>query len=241
MRTIIITLLLTVSALQPVWAQDKFKIGLATTDSGTAEFYGEQERHAAFDAEKWINDNGGILGRSVEIMPVDDHCDPAGAANAAGQLISEGVHAVLGHVCGPAAAAAAPVYAGAKVPFLTLSDLPALTEPEQRAQGTFRLCGRYDTQARRVADYLSDTHGTKRIGGVFFESEIHGRDVQNVVENEISLDFSKTISHVEIVDIGMLVNEFADRELGAVIISGATADVAGEIAAESFRRGLIFN
>jgi branched-chain amino acid transport system substrate-binding protein len=46
--------------------------------------------------EQWVNDNGGIAGRPLEVIFCDDRADPAEAANCARQAVDEGVVANVG-------------------------------------------------------------------------------------------------------------------------------------------------
>ena len=224
---------LTLIALQPGWAQDPVRIGLAATFTGPAGFYGDQESFGASAAAKRINAVGGILGRTVEIVLIDDRCDPVVAVEVARRLVKEDVQAVVGHVCGSAAIAAASVYSASEVPFLALSDRPALTE--QDAPGTFRLCGRYDTQAQIVAKYLTDTFGAQNIGGVFSVGA-YGDDTRAAAGEVVQFKLVEAVP--DIGAVGRLVSRFAAAGLDAVMVAGAAPDVAGVIAAESDARRL---
>jgi len=98
---ITIVLLLTVD---PAGARNTIiKLGVAGPHSGELASYGIPSVHAAQLVVKDVNtrnsEMGGILGKKVELVVIDDVCDPNIATNVATKLVSQGVPLVLGHVC----------------------------------------------------------------------------------------------------------------------------------------------
>jgi len=93
-------------------------------------------------------------GKPVRIVTADDQCDATGAIAAARALVAEGVSVVIGHVCSSAAMAAAPIYADARVPFISVGARnPKFTE-ERAGPTIFRLAGRSDQQAVEIASAI---------------------------------------------------------------------------------------
>ena len=72
-----------------------------------------------------VNAKGGINGKKVELMVVDDQCKPEIATNVASKLVSQGVNMVIGHVCSGATKAALGIYKDAKVVVIS----PSATNP----------------------------------------------------------------------------------------------------------------
>ena len=86
------------------------------------------ERGAAL-AVADLNAAGGVLGQQVELITVDDFCDPEQAVAAARKLVSDGVIFVVGHYCSGASIPASEIYAAAGVLMISpASSNPMLTE-----------------------------------------------------------------------------------------------------------------
>ena len=83
-----------------------------------------------------LNVRGGVIGKTVSVVSVDDGCTAAGGAKAARKLAAtENVAGVVGAVCDSAAAAAARALGPGKVPFLvTSASVARRAEPDARAE-----------------------------------------------------------------------------------------------------------
>ncbi|TRW45886.1 ABC transporter substrate-binding protein [Georgenia yuyongxinii] len=111
---------------------EPIKIGAVLSLSGAAAAFGVPERNAAEVAVDFINDNGGIDGRPLELVVVDDKTDPTEAARAAQSLIAdEGVIAIVGASTGSGTLAMAPVAAKQGVPVLAPNGTIGVTNPEE--------------------------------------------------------------------------------------------------------------
>ena len=86
------------------------KLGVAGAHSGDLASYGIPSINAAKLVVEEINAKGGVLGRKIELFIEDDACKPEIATNTATKLISQQVHAVLGHICSGATKAALGIY-----------------------------------------------------------------------------------------------------------------------------------
>ncbi len=135
---------------------ETIKIGVAGAHSGDLASYGLPTVKAAELVVKEVNEKGGILGRKVELLVEDDVCKPELATNTATKLVSQGVHAVLGHICSGATKAALGIYRDAKI--ITMS--PSATNPPLTQSGDypnfFRTIASDDTQARVEVDFVLD-------------------------------------------------------------------------------------
>ena len=76
-------------------------------DGGTGMFKGEQL------AATQINKSGGVLGHKIVLSGQDDACTPQTAVNAANDLVSQGVQAIVGNYCSSAAEPQLPIFARA--------------------------------------------------------------------------------------------------------------------------------
>ena len=136
---------------------DVIKIGVAGAHSGDLASYGIPSLKAAELVVKQVNDKGGLLGKKVEIVAADDVCKPEVAVSSANKLVSEGVVAVLGHICSGATKAAMGTYLAAKIPVMS----PSATSPELTKSGQypnfFRTIAPDDAQARLEVDFATNT------------------------------------------------------------------------------------
>ena len=226
MRFTMMALVFIAVSFQPREADATIRIGLAIPLSGPFAEFGKQQQIAADAAVETINDTGGILGRLVEVILVDDQCLPHAAARAARTLVyQDRVDAVVGHVCDRAAAAAAPVYARDRVPFFTLSDLPLLTDPENVAPSSniFRLCGRFDRQAADAATYLAGRFGSENFAGVFSNND-YGNVSRAAVDH---LGIRSVFQHpLTLEGVPSLLTELQQRKVQAAMVFGAPPVVA---------------
>ena len=74
---------------------DRLRIGLQAPLSGDLQAAGEGMLNGARLAAQEINSRGGLLGKDVEIVPIDDGGDPAIAVPAARKAIDEGLSGVV--------------------------------------------------------------------------------------------------------------------------------------------------
>lgn len=142
---------------------DTIKIGVAGAHSGDLASYGLPTVKAAELVIKDINAKGGILGRKVELLIEDDVCKPELATNTATKLLSQGVHAVLGHICSGATKAALGIYKESKI--ITIS--PSATTPPLTQSGDypnfFRTIASDDAQAKLEVDFALNVLRLKKI------------------------------------------------------------------------------
>ena len=75
---------------------EKWRIGLEAPLSGDLEVLGDGMLKGAEMAANEINESGGLLGREVEIVAIDDAGDPDTGVEAANEAISEGLDGVVG-------------------------------------------------------------------------------------------------------------------------------------------------
>ena len=145
------------------FAADTIKLGVAGAHSGDLASYGLPSLNAAKLVVDDINAKGGILGKKVEVVPVDDVCKPEVAANVATKLVSDGATVVLGHICSGATKAALNIYKDAKI--VTIS--PSATNVDLTKSGEypnfFRTISADDAQANLQVDYAINKLKLKKV------------------------------------------------------------------------------
>lgn len=107
-------------------ADQTIKLGVAGAYSGEVGKVGIPMLRAAEMVVKGINENGGVLGKQIELIAKDDKCRKDLAAKMAKEFISEGVPLIMGHMCSPATWAALEEYKNSKRIVMS----PSATSPD---------------------------------------------------------------------------------------------------------------
>ncbi|HHV79563.1 MAG TPA: branched-chain amino acid ABC transporter substrate-binding protein [Firmicutes bacterium] len=103
-------------------AEGPIKIGAALALTGGSAEQGNRARRGALLAIEEANQAGGINGRKIELVEMDDRADPKEAANVANRLAADpSVVAVIGHTNSSCTLAGAPIYNKAGLVHITCS------------------------------------------------------------------------------------------------------------------------
>ena len=105
---------------------DTIKIGTDLEMTGNQAAYGMDALHGAQLAVEEINKAGGVLGKKLELVSLDNKSEPSEAASAAQKLVDEGVVAMVAPNMSSNALAAVPITGGAKIPSIS----PGATNPK---------------------------------------------------------------------------------------------------------------
>jgi branched-chain amino acid transport system substrate-binding protein len=136
------------------------KIGVAGPHSGDLSPFGLPTINAVELVTEKINAEGGVLGRQVELIIEDDTCTPEVAVNTAAKLVSDGVVAVIGHICSGATYSALPIYLESDI----IAISPSATNPGLREyENFFRTIGADDAQGPTQVDFVVDELGLTKI------------------------------------------------------------------------------
>lgn len=204
--------------------EETIKLGVAGAHSGDLASYGLPSVKAAELVVKDINEKGGVLGRKVELLAEDDVCKPEIATNTATKLVSQGVHAVLGHICSGATKAALGIYRDSKI--VTMS--PSATNPPLTQSGDypnfFRTIASDDAQARLEVDFALDVLKLTKIA-VLHDKGDYGKGLA-----EFAKDFLEKSGRAEVVlyegitpgavDYSAVIQKIKGSDAEAVIFGG---------------------
>ncbi|RWL10163.1 MAG: branched-chain amino acid ABC transporter substrate-binding protein [Mesorhizobium sp.] len=159
-------------------------IGAAGPVSGPLAWIGEQMQRGTEMAVADINATGGALGQQIQLITVDDFCDPEQAVAAAQKLVADGVVFVVGHMCSESSIPASKVYEEAGI----LQVSPASTNPLLTDQGranVFRVIGRDDAQGTVAGDYLADHWADKKIA-ILHDNTTYGKDLADETRKQLN-------------------------------------------------------
>lgn len=138
-------------------------IGVAGSHSGDLAPYGIPTKEAVEMLAADLNTRGGLLGRPVQLLILDDQCKPEIAANVATAMVSKGAQAVIGHICSGAAKAALGIYKEARI--ITIS--PSATNPALTMGGEYpnfyRTIAPDDKQGQMAAVFAVGKLGVKKV------------------------------------------------------------------------------
>jgi branched-chain amino acid transport system substrate-binding protein len=142
--------------------------------------------HTAELAIAEINAAGGIHGRPLRLVILEDGGEPDSAVRVATRLVDSGVVAVIGHIYSSTTLAAAPVYNNPHNPVLQIS--PSATSPliTQAGPYTFRVCPSDLQYGGALAHFVQHNLRLTR-GAVLYVNNDYGRGVRRTFEREFSL------------------------------------------------------
>jgi len=149
--------LLALALLAGCGRQTEVKIGLAAPMSGPLAQYGKDIVQGAQVAVDELNNEHFVIdGRRArfELVVEDDKADPKAGVEAAQRLVDAGVSAVFGHFNSGVSIPAAPVYAKAGIPQLSVSTNPEYTRLGLKT--TFRLTADDTQQGATLGRLVTD-------------------------------------------------------------------------------------
>ena len=183
MHTIVAALGLAGAALLlPAHAQ--IKIATVIPATGPLTQYGDMIKEGVNTAVEQVNAAGGINGKKLEVVTVDDACEPKQGPVAANCVVNDKIGFVVGPVCSGASIAAAPIYNNEGVVVITPSATsPALTDGKNY-HFIFRTIGRDDQQGPSAAKFIIDSVKPKKVA-VIHDKQSYGQGIASAVRDDL--------------------------------------------------------
>jgi branched-chain amino acid transport system substrate-binding protein len=152
---------------------DTILIGQSAALSGPAQELGKEMKLGAEAYFNLVNEQGGVNGRKIKLISLDDGYEPDRAKANTEKLIREHkVLALFGYVGTPTSNAALPLFTEAKVPFIgAFTGAQSLREPFNRYIVNVRAS--YFDETERIVENLA-AQGVKRIA-VFYQNDAYGK------------------------------------------------------------------
>ena len=167
------------------WSQTApIKVGVILPLSGGAGPQGQHVTQAIQAMAALVNENGGVLGRTLEIVVRDDESTPAVGVSRANDLLGQGVAVILEGWNSPVALAMQPVIARAGVLDITLF---ASADSVLSGEGNplaVRLNASNTQGGAAVAQVIAGTLNGKRIA-FLTENDAYGNGTQASIESEL--------------------------------------------------------
>jgi ABC-type branched-subunit amino acid transport system substrate-binding protein len=169
---------LAVAAAPPALAEDgvsndRILLGQSVALTGPAAQLGIQMRNGIKAYFDYVNANGGVHGRKLELITLDDGYEPARCAPNTHRLIEQDkVFALIGYVGTPTMAAAYPIHTKAKVPLVgPFTGAELLRVPFNRY--IFHVRASYYDETEKIVEQVVSIGG-KNIA-VFYQDDAYGQ------------------------------------------------------------------
>ena len=147
-------------------------LGQSAALTGPASALGEQFRRGAMLQFDRVIARGGIAGRNIELVSLDDGYEPERCAANTRQLIERGVFALFGYVGTPTSLAALPLATAARLPFIApFTGAEALRVPFNRY--VFHVRASYFDETAAIVKQLTSV-GIQRVA-VFHQNDSYGK------------------------------------------------------------------
>lgn len=160
------------------------KIGVVGPTTGAVTQYGDMVREGVDTAVERINAAGGINGKKLETVVIDDGCEPKQGPVAANRVVNSKIGFVVGHVCSGATIAAADIYNNEGVVMVTPSATsPALTDGKNY-EFIFRTIGHDDQQGPAAAKFILEKLKPKK-AAVLHDKQSYGQGIATAVKNDL--------------------------------------------------------
>jgi branched-chain amino acid transport system substrate-binding protein len=164
------------SCAQPVATTETIQIGLQAPLTGDFAAEGQWAKQSVEVAAKLINQKGGVLGKNVEIVVVDDASNPKDSALAAQKVIAQGLQEVIASYGSSVTAPAADLYDANKVVSVGYGCTAVRLTMEKQRPYFFRTAGRDDTQSEFFVLLATEVLNAKRIA-IMHDNQDYGKGV----------------------------------------------------------------
>lgn len=160
------------------------KIGVVGPTTGAVTQYGDMVREGVDTAIERINAAGGVNGKKLEAVVIDDGCEPKQGPVAANRVVNSKIGFVVGHVCSGATIAAADIYNNEGLVMVTPSaTAPAVTDGKNY-EFIFRTIGRDDQQGPAAAKFVLEKIKPKK-AAVLHDKQSYGQGIATAVKNDL--------------------------------------------------------
>lgn len=159
-----------------------YRIGLEAPLSGDQKNLGEGMLDGAKLAAAQINARGGLLGRKVEIVPIDDAADPATGVTAAKAAIAAGLDGIVGPYNSGVGAQTLPLYLAAGLTPIRL------TSADSTAGLGYTLQPMTSQIAPVAADALQTWLGAGKVAIVYDPTALYTQTVATALQSTLQRD-----------------------------------------------------
>ena len=183
-KLLLITLVLLLVVGCPRGEKETVKIGALIPLTGGLASYGEFMQYAIDVAVEEVNENGGVLGKEVEVVVKNTETNPDIARERAQELIDEGIRIIIGAAASSSTIEASEVTVQSEcvliAPPSTSPDITNLNDNDL----VFRACPSDLFQGKVMAKYLHE-HGKTSIVALYINNS-YGTGLKDVLYQEFA-------------------------------------------------------
>jgi branched-chain amino acid transport system substrate-binding protein len=169
------------------FAAEVIKVGHSVSLTGGASMWGQSEANALDMLVKKLNEDGGILGKSVVIVRYDNRNDAIESVNVARRLAGDNVAAVIGPAQSGNAIATAPVLERAEIPMIVTTATNPYVTVDQRTEKVrpyaFRPCFIDPFQGTVAARFAADRLNAKKAAILYDVGSDYGQWLSKYFED----------------------------------------------------------
>lgn len=183
-------------------------------------------------AAKAINEQGGVLGRRIKLMEIDNQSTAIGSYQAAQKAVEMGVSAVVGPSWSSHAMIMAPVLQTAGIPMVgATTTAPRVTEV---GNYIFRACYTNSVQAEALAQFATDDLSARTAAIMVIAGDEYSEDLAAVFQKAFrkqggrviikesyllsSMDFSKQLSVIQNAEPDLVFSPGFARDSGMILV-----------------------
>jgi branched-chain amino acid transport system substrate-binding protein len=175
-------------------------IGVSTAQTGPAAVAAEWELWGVNLAIEEINAAGGVLGKKLEILVMDNKCNPSEAVNVANKLVEAKVVAIEGAHCSSGHLASMKIIQDAKIPMITgIASNPQITALSGKGGNdyAFRISASDSSMMQALGIYLGSKKPFKTVAILAEDSDFGrgGADAFKAVAEKAGLQIASTDIH----------------------------------------------
>lgn len=208
LKTLFISVSLAFGLSSGAASADTIKIGIPQPMTGPATQYGDQIQAGALTAIDAVNAKGGIKGKKLEPLLIDDACEPKQAVPAANRVVNSGAKFAVAHACSGTTVPAVNVYEQEGIVAITPGATSPLVTDTIKPHYFFRTIGRDDQQGPYAAQYIVEKLKPSTIA-ILHDKQTYGSGVATQVREALSKDGANIVMY-EGINVG-------DSDYSAVI------------------------
>jgi len=162
---------------------DSIKVALVGPTTGPVAQYGDMQMIGAKMAVEQINATGGVNGKKLEAVVMDDVCEPKQAVAVANQVVNQGIKYVVGHLCSGSTQPASDIYEDEGILMIT----PASTSPAITERGfkmVFRTIGLDSQQGPVAGRYIANSIKPQKMG-IIHDKQQYGQGIAGEVKKTV--------------------------------------------------------
>jgi len=157
------------------------RLGVPQPMTGPYAMFGDEIQAGVLTAVEVINAAGGVNGKRLTTVLVDDACEPKQAIPAVNRLVNEGIKFVVGHSCSGTVVPVVGIYESEGIVAITPGATSPLVTDTAKPHYVFRTIGRDDQGGPFAANYIARTLKPSKVA-VLHDKQTYGAGLANQVQ-----------------------------------------------------------